>query len=142
MSESDDRGFQERTRLAKANERTLGTYQGRATTPAIGITYGGQTAMTFRHWWAEIVTGNTDRRHHGRGVDVRTVFYSHNDTVALSKRRSAIAAYMAGETAKAKQKVPPDSFGTVGNCYGTWGRTVGSVPRSTASRSTRQCGTS
>jgi hypothetical protein len=40
-------------------------------------------------------------------VDVRTVFYGHDDAIALSKRRAAIAAYLAGETAKAKRKVPP-----------------------------------
>jgi len=50
----------------------------------------------------------------------------------LSKRRAAIAAYLAGETAKAKQKVPPDGFGTVGNYYGHWGRAVGFRPQVTA----------
>jgi hypothetical protein len=60
------------------------------------------------------------------------VFYSHVDAVALSKRRAAIAAYLAGETAKAKQKVPPDGFGTVGNYYGHWGRAVGFRPQVTA----------
>ncbi|MBO0731980.1 MAG: hypothetical protein J2P57_22160 [Acidimicrobiaceae bacterium] len=93
--------------------------------------YGGETAMSLRTWWAEIVTGNTDRMHHVRGVDVRTVFYGYSDTVALSKKRAAIAAYLAGETAKAKQKVPPDDFGTVGNYYGYWGRTVGFRPQVT-----------
>lgn len=132
MPEVDYRGFQERTRLAKANERTFGKYQGRAKTEAISAKYGGETAMTLRRWWAEIVTGNTDRMHHVRGVDVRTVFFSHNDAVALSKKRAAIAAYLAGETAKAKQKVPPDDFGIVGNYYGTWGRAVGFRPQVTA----------
>jgi hypothetical protein len=132
MPEADYRGFQERTRLAKTNERTYGKYHGRAKTEAISVRYGGATAMTLRRWWAEIVTGNTDRMHHVRGVDVRTVFYSHDDAVALSKRRAAIAAYLAGETAKAKQKVPPDGFGTVGNYYGHWGRAVGFRPQVTA----------
>ena len=88
--------------------------------------------MTLRRWWAEIVTDNTDRMHQTRGVDVRTVFYSYSDSDALSKRRAAIAAYLAGETAKAKQKVPPDGFGTVGNYYGTWGRALGFRPEVTA----------
>jgi hypothetical protein len=131
MSDPDYRGFQERTRLAKANERAHGKYDGRARTPTIGMNYGGQTAMALRRWWAEIVTGNTDRSHHARGVDVRAVFYSHIDSVALSKPRVAIAAYMAGETAKSGQKVPPLGFGTVGNYYGQWGRLAGFVPRVT-----------
>lgn len=132
MPDVDYRTFQERTRLAKSNERTFGKYEGRAKTEAIGVNYGGGTAMSLRRWWAEIVTGNTDRVHQLRGVDVRTVFYSHIDSVALSKRRAAIAAYLAGETAKAKQKVPPDGFGTVGNYYGHWGRALGFRPEVTA----------
>ena len=102
MSDEDYRGLQERTRVAKANERAFGKYQGRAKTDIIGMRYGGQTAMELRRWWAEIVTGNTDRRHchHARGVEAWTVFYSRDEAVARSKRRSAIAAYMAGETAK------------------------------------------
>ena len=51
--------------------------------------------------------------------------------MALGKRRSAIAAYMAGETAKFAQKVPPDGFGTVGNYYGQWGRAAGFRPQVT-----------
>lgn len=131
MPDSDYRGFQERTRMAKANERRLGKYEGRAQTEPIKMEYGGETAMTLRRWWAEIVTGDTDRRHYVRGVDVKTVFYSHDDAVAHSKRRAALAAYMAGETAKFKQKVPPDGFGAVGNYYGTWGRVQGFKPQVT-----------
>jgi hypothetical protein len=131
MPDRDYRGFQDRTRLAKANERAHGKYDGRARTAAVGMKYGGQTAMALRGWWAEIVTGNTDRTHHARGVDVRTVFYSHVDSVALSKPRVAIAGYMAGETAKSGQKVPPVGFGTVGNYYGQWGRSLGFAPRVT-----------
>jgi len=41
--------------------------------------------------------------------------------VATGMRRAAIAAYMAGEAAKARQKVPPDGFGTVGRYFGTIG---------------------
>jgi hypothetical protein len=140
MPDADYRGFQERTRLAKANERKFGKYDGRAKTEAISQKYGGETAMLLRRWWAEIVTGNTDRMHHVRGVDVRTVFYGYNDATALSKRRTAIAAYMAGETAKAKQKAPPDGFGKVGNYYGAWGRSLGFKPQVTRSRSTGRCG--
>lgn len=128
MPDADYRGFQERTRLAKANERAYGKYDGRAKTEAISRKYGGETAMTLRRWWAEIVTGNTDRMHHLRGVDVRTVFYARDDSVALTKKRVAIAGYLAGETAKAAQKVPPDEFGTVGNYYGHWGRSLGFRP--------------
>jgi hypothetical protein len=129
MPDADYRGFQERTRQAKYNERVHGRFEGRAKTEPIKAEFGGETAMTLRRWWAEIVTGNTDRRHYVRGVDVRTVFYAYDDAVVVSKRRSAIAAYMAGETAKAKQKIPPDRFGTVGAYYGTWGRAQGFRPQ-------------
>jgi hypothetical protein len=131
MPDADYRGFQARTREAKYNERVYGKFDGRARTEPIKAEFGGQTAMTLRRWWAEIVTGNTNSRHYVRGVDVRTVFYAHDDAVVLSKRRAAIAAYMAGETAKAKQKVPPEGFGMVGAYYGTWGRDQGFRPQVT-----------
>jgi hypothetical protein len=79
-------------------------------------------------WWSQIVTDGTVENHGRRGVNVRTVFYARDDVVASSMRRSAIAAYMAGEAAKAGQKVPPDGFGTVGRYFGTFGYRAGFKP--------------
>jgi hypothetical protein len=56
------------------------------------------------------------------------VFYAKDRTVAQEMRRPAIAAYMAGEAAKAGQKVPPDGFGTVGRYFGTFGQRSGFKP--------------
>ena len=64
MPDADYRGFQERTRQAKDNERVFGKYQGgqkRNRSKRIRRPDGHDRA----EWWAEIVTGNTDRRHYG-----------------------------------------------------------------------------
>lgn len=122
MSEADYPGFQEYTRACKANERRLGKYEGRAANDIVGARYGGETAMKLRLWWSEIVRANRDRKHHGRGVNVRTVFYAHDSSVAQTMKRAALAVYMAGETAKMEQKVPPLGFGTVGRYFGEFGR--------------------
>lgn len=74
-------------------------------------------------WWSQIVTDGTVENHARRGVNVRTVFFAKDDQVATKTRRAAIAAYMAGEASKAKQKAPPDGFGTVGRYFGTFGFT-------------------
>jgi hypothetical protein len=97
-------------------------------TPPIGTSFGGDTAVEMLRWWAQIVTGGTVENHARRGVNVRTVFYARNDKVATEMRRSAIAAYMAGEAAKAGQKVPPVGFGTVGRYFGTFGHRAGFRP--------------
>jgi hypothetical protein len=72
--------------------------------------------------------GGTVDNHARRGVNVRTVFFAKDGTVAQETRRPAIAAYMAGEAAKAGQKVPPDGFGTVGRHFGTFGHRAGFRP--------------
>lgn len=80
------------------------------------------------HSWSHITTKGQVENHRRRGVNVRAVFYSPNDEVARTMRRSAIAAYMAGEAAKLGQKVPPDNFGTVGRYFGPFGQKSGFKP--------------
>jgi hypothetical protein len=128
MSDLDYRTFQILTRLGNENVRKHGKRQGRWWTPPIGGGYGGQTADELLRMWSNITTDGTVANHARRGVNVRTVFYANNDDVAKSMRRSAIAAYMAGEAAKAGQKVPPDGFGTVGRYFGTFGYRAGFKP--------------
>ncbi|HET6917361.1 MAG TPA: hypothetical protein VFH56_14810 [Acidimicrobiales bacterium] len=125
MSEEDYKGFQALTLLSKMNERRYGKREGRAKTPPIGMQYGGQTAMRLRTAWAEIVTGNTVAAHHVYGVNVRTVFYGDGQG---SVRAAALARYMAGETAKAGQKVVPDGWQMVGRYFGEFGRELGFRP--------------
>jgi hypothetical protein len=128
MSEFDYLGFQILTRLGNQNVRKLGKHQGRHWTPPIGGGYGGLTAAELLRMWSNIVTDGTDEKHARRGVNVRTAFYAKDSSVAQTMRRSAIAAYMAGEAAKARQKVPPDDFGTVGRYFGTFGYRAGFKP--------------
>jgi len=128
MPDTDYRGFQELTRLGNQNIRRHGKRQGRWWTPPIGAAFGGNTAVEMLRWWSQITTGGTVENHARRGVNVRTVFYAHSDNVTLEMRRSAIAAYMAGEAAKGGQKVPPIGFGTVGRYFGTFGHRSGFRP--------------
>jgi hypothetical protein len=128
MSEADYRGFQMLTRLGNSNVRKHGKQDGRWWTPPISQLFGGETATELLRWWSQIVTDGTVENHARRGVNVRTVFYAKDDAVATGMRRSAIAAYMAGEAAKAGQKVPPDGFGTVGRYFGTFGYQAGFKP--------------
>ena len=128
MSDFDYLGFQILTRLGNDNVRKHGKQKGRWWTPPIGGGYGGETAAEMLRWWSQIVTDGTVENHGRRGVNVRTVFFAHDNQVATKTRRSAIAAYMAGEASKAKQKVPPDGFGTVGRYFGTFGYQAGFKP--------------
>jgi hypothetical protein len=116
------------TRIGNQNVRRYGKREGRWWTPPIGPAFGGDTAVEMLRCWSQITTGGTVENHARRGVNVRTVFYAHDDDVAAGMRRSAIAAYMAGETAKAGQKVAPDNFGTVGRYFGTFGHRSGFKP--------------
>jgi hypothetical protein len=128
MPDEDYRGLQLLTRLGNDNVRKHGQRRARWRTPPIGTSFGGDTAVDMLRWWAQIVTDGTVDNHARRGVNVRTVFYARNDKVATEMRRSAIAAYMAGEAAKAGQKVPPVGFGTVGRYFGTFGHRAGFRP--------------
>ena len=99
---------------------------------------GGDSATQMLRWWSQIVTDGTVENHARRGVNVRTVFYAHSGQVAMKTRRAAIAAYMAGEASKARQKVPPDGFGTVGRYFGTFGyQAAGSHRRRAGTRGFR-----
>lgn len=128
MPDDDYRGLQLLTRVGNQNVSRHGKWRGRWWTPPIGPAFGGDTAVELLRWWSQIVTGGTDDAHARRGVNVRTVFYAHDDTAAAGMRRSAIAAYMAGEAAKAGQKVPPEEFGTVGRYFGAFGYQAGFKP--------------
>lgn len=128
MSEEDYRGFQLLTRVGNNNVRKMGKRKGRWWTPPIGPAFGGDTATEMLRWWAQIATDSTVENHARRGVNVRTVFYAHDDKVSTETKRAAIAAYMAGGAAKYKQKVPPDNFGTVGRYFGTFGYRSGFRP--------------
>ena len=128
MPDADYRGFQMLTRLGNQNVRRHGKHQGRWWTPPISQLFGGETATQMLRWWSQIVTDGTVENHARRGVNVRTVFFAKDDQVATKTRRAAIAAYMAGEASKAKQKVPPDGFGTVGRYFGTFGYQAGFKP--------------
>ena len=128
MPDADYRGFQELTRLGKGNEKRMGKHQGRWWTPPISEKYGGETAVKMLSSWSRITTGGKVENHRRRGVNVRTVFYSHGESAALTMRRERLAAYMAGEAAKMGQKVPPDMFGTVGRYFGAFGQKTGFRP--------------
>ncbi len=128
MSDSDYRGFQMLTRLGNRNVRQRGKHNGRWWTPPISQLFGGETATEVLRWWSQVVTAGTVENHARRDVNVRTVFYANDDGVATGMRRAAIAAYMAGEAAKAGQKVPPDGFGTAGRYFGTFGYRAGFKP--------------
>jgi hypothetical protein len=128
MSDLEYLGLQILTRTGNDNVRRHGKLKGRWWTPPIGGPYGGPMAEEMLRWWSQIVTDGTVENHARRGVNVRTVFFAKDDQVATKTRRAAIAAYMAGEASKAKQKVPPDGFGTVGRYFGTFGYQAGFKP--------------
>lgn len=120
-------GLRERTLLRKTLERKHGKYEGRAKLPAIGGQYGGEFAMWLRTAWSEIVgTQGVVRAHHARGVDVTVSFWT--DEEARTRDRVAVAAYLAGESAKLAQKRPPEGFWGVGRYWGVIGEKYGFVP--------------
>ena len=127
MTPEDFEGLRERTLVRHRFERSLGRYQGRAALPPIGKEYGGEFGMWARTAWAEIVgTQGVDKKHHGRGVDVAVMFWS--DEVAATADRTKVAAYLAREASKWRQKSPPEGFVGVGQYFGRWGRKVGFNP--------------
>jgi hypothetical protein len=83
--------------------------------------------MWLRNAWSEVVgTQGVLKAHHARGVDVAVSFWS--DEVARTKDRVEVAAYMAGESAKWRQKQPPDEFPNVGRYFGYVGSGLGFKP--------------
>jgi hypothetical protein len=120
-------GLRQRTLLRHRLEREYGRYEGRRRLPAIGGKYGGSFAMWLRTAWSEVVgTQGVVAAHHARGVDVSVSFWT--DEVALTKDRTEVAAYLAGESAKWAQKQPPENFRRVGRYYGHVGRGQGFKP--------------
>jgi hypothetical protein len=119
--------LRQRTMLRHRLERKYGRFQGRAKVPAIGLQHGGEFAMWLRNAWSEVVgTQGVLKAHHARGVDVAVSFWT--DEVARTKDRVEVAAYMAGESAKWKQKLPPEDFTGVGRYFNYVGKTVGFKP--------------
>jgi hypothetical protein len=127
MSAKDFEGLRERTLMRHRFEQALGRHGGRAVLPAISQDYGGDFAMWIRTAWSEIVgTQGVNQKHHARGVDVAVMFWS--DEVAATTDRTRVAAYLAKEASKWRQKRPPDGFVGVGQYFGRWGRAVGFNP--------------
>jgi len=128
MSSEDYEGLRQRTLMRRGYERAMGRYRGRAAVPAIGKRYGGEFAMWIRTAWSEIVgTQGVHQRHHARGVDVAVMFWT--DEIATTADRTRVAAYLAREATKWRQKRPPEGFTGVGQYFGRWGRTVGFNPQ-------------
>jgi hypothetical protein len=129
MAGEDFEGLRQRTVLGWKLVRRYGTYAGRKRVPAIGGKYGGEFAMWARTAWAEVVgTQGVVQAHHARGVDVRVMFTDEAQEQAVAKDRTEVAAYLAREAGKYRQKEPPEGFVRVGQYYGTWGRAQGFVP--------------
>jgi hypothetical protein len=127
LSDEDFEGLRQRTLLRHRYERSLGRYQGRAALPPVNKQYGGEFATWIRDAWTEIVgTWGVDRKHHVRGVDVAVMFWS--EEVAATADRTRVAAYLAKEAGKWRQKNPPEGFVGVGQYFGRWGRKVGFNP--------------
>jgi hypothetical protein len=127
MSAEDFEGLRERTLMRHRFEQAFGRHQGRAALPAISQEYGGEFAMWIRTAWSEVVgTQGVNQKHHARGVDVAVMFWT--DEVAAIADRTRVAAYLAKEASKWRQKRPPAGFFGVGQYFGRWGRTVGFNP--------------
>lgn len=127
LSDEDFEGLRQRTVVRHRLEASLGRYQGRAALPAIGMDYGVQFAIWLRTAWSEIVgTQGVNKKHHARGVDVAVMFWT--DEVAATADRTKVAAYLAREASKWRQKRPSGGFVGVGQYFGRWGRKVGFNP--------------
>lgn len=127
MSDEDFEGLRQRTIIRHQLERSVGTYKGRASLPPIGSYFGGEFAMWARTAWADVVgTVGEVKNHQVRGVDVAVMFWT--DEVAATADRTKVAAYLAREAAKWRQKRPPEGFVGVGQYFGRWGRKVGFNP--------------
>jgi len=128
VSGEDYEGLRQRTLLRKRLERAHGVHDGRGKLPPIGKQYGGEFGMWLRTAWAEVVgTQGVLTAHHARGVDVTVCFWS--DAVARTKDRLEVVTYLAGESAKESQKVPPSDFPHVGRYYDSWQGDGSFVPR-------------
>jgi hypothetical protein len=80
--------------------------------------------MWLRTAWWEIV-GSESSKHHGRGVDIATAFFS--DKAEAEANRIRVADYFWRESGKWAQKQPPEGFGGL-SFYGRWGGKQGFKP--------------
>ncbi|MHB1912817.1 MAG: hypothetical protein ACYCTI_12285, partial [Acidimicrobiales bacterium] len=127
LSDQDFEGLRQRTVIRHQLERSMGTYKGRASLPPIGTYFGGDFALWARTAWAEIVgTTGEVKNHQVRGVDVAVKFWT--EEAAATADRTRVAAYLAREASKWRQKRPPEGFVGVGQYFGRWGRKVGFNP--------------
>ena len=127
MSDADFEGLRQRTLIRRRLERSMGTYRGRGATPPIGGLLGGEFAEWLLSAWSEIVgTAEAGNHHRTRGADVAVMFWT--DEVAATADRTQVAAYLAREASKWRQKRPPEGFTGVGHYYGHWGAKFGFDP--------------
>jgi hypothetical protein len=132
VSEGEYRGLQKRTIKRRNLERRFGAYEARRQLRAPG----GEFAMWLRTAWWQIV-GSEDARHHGRGVDIATAFFS--DQAEESANRVRVAEYFWRESGKWAQKNPPEGFGGLA-FYGRWGGKQGFKPMVTESELSERVG--
>jgi hypothetical protein len=120
VSDEEYLGLQKRTMKRRQDERTLGRYEARRRMRAPK----GEFSMWLRTAWWQIV-GSESKRHHGRGVDIATAFFS--DKAEAEANRIKVAGYFWRESGKWKQKQAPEGFGGL-KFYGRWGGNRGFEP--------------
>ena len=124
MTGEEYRALRVRSVAAKRREAEVGVYRARSEQR------WGRWPWEYVRWlrtaWAEVVTGNTTRRHHGHGVDVRVSFWTDEQEAEFD--RDKVGEYFWRESGKVAQKQVPDGFGAVGRWWGAWGRGGGFVP--------------
>lgn len=120
VSEKEYVGLQKRTMERRRLERDVGRYAARGQVRAPK----GDFSMWLRTAWWEIV-GSESSKHHGRGVDIATAFFS--DKAEAEANRIRVADYFWRESGKWAQKQPPEGFGGL-KFYGRWGGKQGFKP--------------
>jgi hypothetical protein len=113
-----------RTLRRKVQELDLGKFEARSRVQPVK----GEFSWWLRTAWAEIVTGNTDKAHHVKGVDIAVAFWSEKE--AMERSRAQVAEYFWLESGKWGQKQAPHWFG-VKKWYGRWGAPQGFGPQVT-----------
>jgi hypothetical protein len=120
VTEQEYIGLRKRTLRRKGLEQQLPSYEARRRMRAPAGPFG----LWLRTTWWEVV-GSELPAHHGRGVDIATVFFS--DQAETTANRARVAEYFWRESGKWAQKVPPDGFGGM-KFYGRWGQKQGFNP--------------
>lgn len=120
VSEAEYEGLQRRTIARRHAEVRLGPWEARRRQRAPR----GEFAMWLRTAWWEVV-GSELKRHHGRGVDIATAFFS--EQAEQQANRVRVAEYFWRESGKWAQKQPPAGFGSM-RFYGRWGQREGFEP--------------